>query len=555
MTQKEALDILKLGHNVYLTGSAGSGKTYLLNQYIDYLKKHDVYIAITASTGIAATHINGTTIHSWSGLGIRDDLTDSEMDEIESRKYLWDRFQNTKVLIIDEVSMLHHFRLDLVERVVRTIKRNSLPFGGMQVVLCGDFFQLPPISRAGEPEAHFVYKSQAWEDMNLKVCYLHEQHRQTDDELLHVLNDIRTNNVSEKTLNHLRSCYKKVPQPSNVETTKLYTHNIDVDNINKRELDLITGDTREFEMTTRGNPNLVISLKKSCLAPETLYLKKGSLVMFVKNNYEAGYVNGTLGKIVDFNPAGPVVKTTKGVRIVASPVSWVIEEDGKMKAEISQVPLRLAWAITVHKSQGMSLDAVEVDLSKSFEKGMGYVALSRVRTLKGLTLLGLNDTALKVNDKVLQFDKELIKESERLAEGILKMDDKEKAELQEAYLSAIVPKDGKKPKKKKVSTIDQTLAFVIEGLSIKEMAGKRNMTEGTIIGHLEDLVELGKVDPKKELHYLKPEAERYHKIEKAFEVSYKKTGSMSLTPVRDILGRGFSFEELRLARLLISRKL
>src|SRR4029078_3393831 len=115
MTQREALDILKLGHNVYLTGSAGSGKTYLLNQYIDYLKKNKIETAATASTGIEATHMNGITIHSWSGLGIRDTLTEETLSELEERRYLWDRIQKTKVLIIDEVSMLHHFRLDLVD--------------------------------------------------------------------------------------------------------------------------------------------------------------------------------------------------------------------------------------------------------------------------------------------------------------------------------------------------------------------------------------------------------------------------------------------------------
>lgn len=549
MTQKEALDILKLGHNVYLTGSAGSGKTYLLNQYIDYLKKHEVPLAVTASTGIAATHLNGMTIHSWSGLGIKDSLTERDIEEIESRKYLWDRFQNTKILIIDEVSMLHHFRLDMVERVMRTIKRNNLSFGGLQVILCGDFFQLPPISRAGEPESHFVFMSKAWQGMNLKICYLHEQHRQTDDQLLGVLDDIRTNKVSDKTLSHLRSRYSK--QSLGGDSTKLYTHNIDVDNINNRELDLIREGEHKFEMTSRGNPNIVITLKKSCLAPETLYLKKGSLVMFVKNNYESGYVNGTLGKVVDFESAGPVVETKNGKRIVASPASWAIEEDGKVKAEISQVPLRLAWAITVHKSQGMSLDAVEVDLSKSFEKGMGYVALSRARTLKGLTLLGLNKLALQVHDNILDFDKELIEQSRILAEGLKNIDREEIAGLQEKYLESIAPKGAKK-KNKKISTVEQTLALVKEGLSLKEIAKKRKMTEGTIIGHLEQLVELSKIeDPQKELKYLKPDNLRFNKIEMAFRVVYDKTGSMALSPVRSKLGHGFSFEELRLARLFI----
>ncbi|MDO8493630.1 MAG: AAA family ATPase [bacterium] len=553
MTQKEALDILKLGHNVYLTGSAGSGKTYLLNQYIDYLRKYDVPLAVTASTGIAATHLNGMTIHSWSGLGIKDSLSESDIDDIESKKYLYDRFQNTKVLIIDEVSMLHHFRLDLVERVVRTIKRNNLPFGGIQVILCGDFFQLPPISRSGEPESHFVYMSQAWQDMNLKICYLHEQHRQADnDHLLSVLDDIRTNNVTEKTLEHLRSRYSKSSLGG--DSTKLYTHNADVDNINNRELAEIKEGERKFEMTTRGNPNIVITLKKSCLAPETLYLKKGSFVMFVKNNYESGYVNGTLGKVVDFEHAGPVVMTKNGKRIVASPDSWAIEEDGKVKAEISQVPLRLAWAITVHKSQGMSLDAVEVDLSKSFEPGMGYVALSRARTLKGLTLLGLNKTALQVHDKILLFDKELITQSEGLSKGLQNMDKGEIKELQEKYLESVAPKDGKKKKKEKVSTVDQTLVFAKEGLSLKEMADKRKMTIGTIISHLEQLVEAGKLDPAKELKHLRPDTMRMSKIEMAFKVIYDKTGSAALSPVKTKLGHGFSFEELRLARLFIKLK-
>ncbi len=548
MTQKEALDILKMGHNVFLTGSAGSGKTYVLNQYIEYLNKHEVPLAITASTGIAATHIGGMTIHSWSGLGVKDSLSERDIDEIESRRYLWDRFQETKVLIIDEVSMLHHFRLDMVERLVRSVKRNGLPFGGLQVILCGDFFQLPPVSRAGEPEALFAYRSEAWREMQLKICYLHEQHRQTDDALLSVLNDIRTDNVSEKTLNHLRSRYSK--QAGAPDSTKLYTHNFDVDNINVKELSEIEAPTHTYEMTSRGNPNLVMTLKKSCLAPETLNLKEGSLVMFVKNNYEGGYVNGTLGKVVGFEPTGPVVETKKGKRITASPDSWAIEEEGKVKAEITQVPLRLAWAITVHKSQGMSLDAVEVDLSKSFEKGMGYVALSRARTLKGLTLLGLNKTALQVHDEVLELDKEFNRQSDDLSEGLANMSRRDIEDLQDKYLSSVAPKEGKK-KKKKVPTIEQTLVLVGEKMTLPEMAKKRNLTEGTIISHLEELVEAGKLEPNKDLKYLKPESARFSKIEKEFKGVYEKTGQMPLSPVRSALGRGFSYEELRLARLFM----
>ena len=151
MTQAEALDILKMGKNVFLTGPAGSGKTHVVNAYVHYLKSHAVDVAVTASTGIAATHIGGQTIHSWSGLGIRDMLSDRDIDDMMQKQYLYKRFEKTKVLVVDEVSMLHHFRLDLVEWICRQMKHNDKPFGGMQVILCGDFFQLPPVTR-GAPQ-------------------------------------------------------------------------------------------------------------------------------------------------------------------------------------------------------------------------------------------------------------------------------------------------------------------------------------------------------------------------------------------------------------------
>ena len=434
MTQTEALEILKLGHNVYLTGSAGSGKTYLLNQYIAYLKKNKIEVAVTASTGIAATHMNGITIHSWSGIGIRDVLTEQTMSELEEKRYLWERMKRTKVLIIDEVSMLHHFRLDLVDTLVRRFKRDNRPFGGMQVVLCGDFFQLPPVSRAGEREAHFVYHSDAWKALDPTICYLHEQHRQTDQAHTDILNEIRRNDVSESTYENLQNRFNKEPD-NGAEPTCLYTHNVDVDTINAKALGEIGAESRIFEMHSHGNPVLVEILKKSCLAPEKLHLKIGARVMFVKNNFEEKYVNGTLGKVIDFEMDAPIIMTTRGDRIKATPVSWSIEENGKVKAEINQVPLRLAWAITVHKSQGMSLDAVEVDLSKSFEKGMGYVALSRVRTLGGLKLLGINNLALQINEEVLEFDQNLQVFSATATEALQEMKPETKERIQKTFIA------------------------------------------------------------------------------------------------------------------------
>jgi len=406
MTQQEALQIMKLGNSVYLTGAAGSGKTYVLNQYIDYLRRNKVSMGITASTGIAATHINGMTIHSWSGIGIKDSLAGSDIDALLDKPHLRMRFLSTKVLIIDEISMIHAYRLDMIDKVCKAFKYNDKPFGGLQIIMCGDFFQLPPVTRGSE-DGSFVYKSEVWNSMDLKVCYLEEQHRQQDGPFLHVLNDIRNNDVTEDTMNYLASRFEQDIEGFD-SPTKLYTHNIDVDSINQKHLQVLNETPHAHKMSSTGKADLVEILRKSCLAPENLVLKIGAAVMFVKNNFEAGYVNGTLGKVIGFSSQNyPIVKTFDGKTITATPDSWAVEVEGMVKAEITQVPLRLAWAITIHKSQGMSLDAAEIDLSKSFLPGMGYVALSRVRTLAGMKLVGFNNMALRVNAEVLEVDRQL----------------------------------------------------------------------------------------------------------------------------------------------------
>lgn len=433
MKQKTALEILKMGHNVFLTGPAGSGKTFLLNEYIDYLKKNGIGVAVTASTGIAATHMNGQTIHSWSGMGISDVFLEDDFAKLKKRYYHCERFRHTKVLIIDEVSMLHAHQLDIVNNICKNFKNPKLPFGGLQVILCGDFFQLPPVVR-NEKKAQFVIESEAWIEMDPKICYLEEQHRQEDSSMLKILADIRGRVCDEETIDLICSRQNKNIK-NDITPTKLYTHNANVDGINNLELKKINEEPKIFQMTTAGIEQLAAVVKKGCLAPETLTLKKGAVVMFVKNNFEKGYVNGTLGKIKDFDQSGmPIVKTFAGKDIVALAEKWSIEEDGEMLASVSQIPLRLAWAITVHKSQGMTLDAVEMDLGRSFEYGMGYVALSRVRTLDGIKLLGINDIALEVNPIVFELDKVLKELSNANSKATLKMKIAEKKSLQKKFL-------------------------------------------------------------------------------------------------------------------------
>jgi ATP-dependent exoDNAse (exonuclease V) alpha subunit len=435
MLQEDALKILKAGRNVYLTGAAGAGKTYVINQYIEYLKQHKVKPSITASTGIAATHIGGMTIHSWSGIGIKDDITDWDIDGMEQKQYLVKRITNATVLIIDEVSMLSPNTLDMVDQVCKALRRSQEPFGGLQIVLSGDFFQLPPIVRGVvSGNEQFADSSRAWREADIRTCYITEQYRQQEDPITEILNDVRDGNVTTKSMKLLKSRVN-AKLDMNVEPIRLYTHNTNVDNRNEDELNKLKSELHTYEMTSKGNNNIVESLKKGLLAPEELRLKKGAKVMFVKNNFEQGYANGTLGEVVDFEFGRPVVTLSNGEEVVVQAEEWIVEDGGKILASVSQLPLRLAWAITVHKSQGMSLDASEIDLSKAFAPGQGYVALSRLRTLSGLVLLEqVGPSALQMHPYIVEFDKWLRKDSHKWERVIARFNEEELQKMYDAHI-------------------------------------------------------------------------------------------------------------------------
>ena len=422
MTQSQALSILKTGINVFLTGEPGSGKTHTVNEYTAYLRARNIEPAITASTGIAATHIGGMTIHSWSGIGIKTNLGKSDINRIASANHIVKRIRRTKVLIIDEISMLPPGTFSMVDAVCREIKQNPDPFGGIQVVLVGDFFQLPPVMKTEintplplmeEQLYRFAYESPAWEQANPAVCYLTEQYRQDDGDFLALLSAIRRNAFGNDHLQYIKP--RRIEHHAAPDgVPKLFSHNADVDRVNEEILSRLPGEPQVFTMSSKGIDPLVSALKKGCLSPEMLYLKTGAVVMFTKNNLKEGFVNGTFGIIERFYENGyPVVKTRSGRRIEAEPMDWTVEENGKILAQITQLPLRLAWAITVHKSQGMSMDEAVMDLSGVFEFGQGYVALSRVRRLSGLYLLGWNERAFQIHPEALEKDVKFRAKSEQ----------------------------------------------------------------------------------------------------------------------------------------------
>ncbi|MDY0302617.1 MAG: AAA family ATPase [Candidatus Moranbacteria bacterium] len=575
MKQEIALKILASGSNVFLTGSAGTGKTFVINKYIQYLRERGVEPAIVAPTGIAASHIGGKTIHSFFSLGIRENIEDYYLRWLKKQPFLEKRFKYLKVLIIDEISMVSPELFASMDRILKAFKENEKPFGGVQVVLSGDFFQLPPVAK-GPRQIKFVWQTELWQETGLRICYLQEKFRQGEDDLAGILDEIRSGEVSEGSMDIFRSCYKK-NLTAEFNITKLYTHNIDVDRINDTELNKLPGKEIIFKANTKGSRQNLERIFKGSLVQEELRLKKEATIIFIKNNYGAGYINGTLGRVVDFEKDNsfPIVELFDGKRIVVSPEEWLWEDDkGKIKAVVKQLPLKLAWALTVHKSQGMTLDAAEIDLSKTFEIGQGYVALSRIKSIRGLRLMGLNDIALRVDEAVLEADKEMqalsrlnFSEFEDLAEEIFEgvaekfilaiggEIEAEKIKSKKEELEKNKTEDKKSFRKNGLSkrnTLELTKELVKRRVTLKKIAQERGLSLGTIIEHL---AQIKKLLPDIDIDYLKPEEKKVKKIlDVADEIEREKNpdnfspdGRIKLKPIFESLGGKTSYEDIRLA--------
>lgn len=548
MTQAQALTILKTGANVFLTGEPGAGKTHTIRTYISYLREHGIEPSITASTGIAATHLHGMTIHAWSGLGVKQSLDAYDLDALSTKEYLVRRLLAAKVLIIDEVSMLGADTVSMVDVICRTLRGNPEPFGGLQVIFVGDFFQLPPINTRGAAP-QFAYQSPSWKRLKLITCYLTEQHRHEDSALRILLSAIRTNSVDDSHHDTLISCAQKTVISESA--TQLFTKNVSVDALNEQKLLALRGKEELFMMTTKGNATLVEGLKKGCLSPEALRLKKDAVVMCTKNNPQAGFANGTLGTVVGFEPGTryPIIETKGGARITMVPMEWVVEEDGKIKASITQIPLRLAWAITVHKSQGMSLDAAHMDLSDVFEYGQGYVALSRIRTIAGLSLRGYNQRSLEVHPEIVSVDSMFRHASDDAEASFEALDKKDIETMHTNMLKAFGGSLTKKIVQPKLTTVEKTLALIQEGASLSQIANARGITESTIIDHIVSLHATDKISYD-QVHALC--SRRVLDGLDAIYAAFEKKGSDKLSPAWKALGEKYSFDELKLAKVLLA---
>ncbi len=554
MTQAEALTILKTGANVYLTGEPGSGKTHTINAFVDWLRASGVEPSVTAATGIAATHVGGMTLHSWSGIGISESLSKADVDHIAGKEHIARRIAKASVLIIEEISMLSSATFEMADAVCREVRRVDKPFGGLTVVLVGDFFQLPPVSRARAVE--FAYASSVWRDLNLITCYLTEQYRQDDATFLDVLSAIRAGQVEELHYEELMARHVGA-ETHPTDAPKLFSHNADVDRINSAELGKLPGKSKKFLMSSKGKDSLCEGLKRGCLSPEVLELKEGAAVMFTKNSPQGKFVNGTLGVVAGWGADGmPVIEAKNGLTITAEPMEWQLEEQGKVRASISQIPLRLAYAMTVHKSQGMSMDAAIMDLSKAFEYGQGYVALSRVRRLSGVYLTGLNQRALEVHPEILEKDRNFRAASEAAQETFAAMPEAEVIGMQKKFVKAMggawmenAADDSQKKARGKSAAglpgrLAETLQTVRDSKTLKEAAKQRGLVASTIVTHLEELAEIGKLVRADFAHLIPLDI-----IDEIHEALASENGDR-LSPIFHALNGRHSFETIRLVRLM-----
>lgn len=452
--QRRVLDmVVEQGKSVFFTGPAGTGKSVLMRAIITELQNkygHNTdRVAVTASTGLAACNIGGITLHSFSGIGLGKEPANQLIKKIRRNAKAKQRWMRTKCLIIDEISMVDGQLFDKLSQIGRTIRNNGRPWGGIQLIITGDFLQLPPVPDGEQKESVFAFDASTWETSLDHTIGLTQVFRQKDPEFANMLNEMRIGNITEKTVNAFKALSRPLTFNDGIEGAQLYPTRMQVEASNERRLRELPGEARRFDSLDTGDPAVRDKLLVNMMAPKGIVLKIGAQVMLIKN-LDDTLVNGSLGTVVDFGdqktmearyamedelggnmakaqkklnqfkheaaasktPQYPVVRfmATNGTSrtIICIPEEWKVElPNGEVQAKRQQVPLILAWALSIHKAQGQTLDRVTVDLGRVFEKGQAYVALSRATTQQGLRVLNFDKSKVMAHPKVVDFYKKL----------------------------------------------------------------------------------------------------------------------------------------------------
>ncbi|KAJ5312588.1 hypothetical protein PENANT_c007G10586 [Penicillium antarcticum] len=465
--QRAVLDaVVDGGKSIFFTGSAGTGKSVLMREIIQKLRikyrKEPDRIAVTASTGLAACNIEGVTLHSFAGIGLGKEAVPELVKKVKKNQKARNRWLRTKVLVVDEVSMVDGDLFDKLEEIARRIRNNGRPFGGIQLVVTGDFFQLPPVPEGSNREAKFAFAAATWTTCIQHTILLTNVFRQKDPEFADMLNEMRLGKISPRTIDAFRKLSRPLDFHDSLEATELFPTRAEVEGANSARMGRLSGEMMMFNAVDSGtiqDPQHREKLLSNCMAPPLIQLKKGAQVMLIKN-MEESLVNGSIGRVVAFmseeyfdsyrendkefaedatasdeeramrakkklkpmgHKEGPASVTRKWPlvcfmqpdgserHLLCQPETWKIElPNGEVQAQRQQVPLILAWALSIHKAQGQTLQRVKVDLGRVFEKGQAYVALSRATSQEGLQVTRFEPRKVMVHPRVVEFYNNLV---------------------------------------------------------------------------------------------------------------------------------------------------
>lgn len=537
--QAQAIEVLKRQGNVFLTGAAGTGKSFLLNHYLADKNAED--FPIVASTGAAAVLVGGRTFHSFFGLGIMEGgLKQTVLRAIKNRKLVY-RLNRAACVIIDEVSMLPGAAIAAAENIARAVRRNEEPWGGLRIISVGDFAQLPPIARDGGAK-DWAFTHEAWQASDFQPALLSTVMRTNDTEFLRILNFIRVGTVNQDVCDFLNARMDIADDLS--DATRLFPHRAQAEKFNQFRLESIDGPATGFETTYEGEERYIDSAKKSIPLPDVLVLKRGALVMMRRNDPtpRLRYVNGSLAHVRSIAEDQISVELLSGdvIDLQREAFSY-LDGDGNIVAAAYNFPVTLAWATTIHKAQGASLDRMVVNLDHLWEPGQAYVALSRVRSAAGLTIERWNPSSIKAEPLVTRF-------YDGLAESALKYVPRA---LYSPTLRVVTKVDLPPKKPGQAEAKKGRIAAVFRALEAKtpfpEILRQTELSQETVMRYVDQLIGT-KVCPN--LNYLIDDLDGVDDIKDAFS----DLGFEKLKPVYEFLEQSVDYETLKLVRMVMQKE-
>lgn len=402
--QQAAFEALQGTDNVFLTGAAGSGKSFLLRHFLR--DKDPKSFPVLASTGSAAILVGGRTFHSFFGLGILEGGVAATVERASKNRRLIKRLKETDGVVIDEISMLSSATLRAAEAIARQARANTRPWGGLRVIAVGDFCQLPPVNPY-KAEKEWAFLDEVWHKSEFRPAILREIVRTADKDFLRVLNFIRYGHVNKEVREFLDFRCARVPQ--DFEGTRLFARREDVERTNLERLSRLTTPLHTFETSYAGSKKAVEDFRRNAPIPEVISLREGALVMLRQNDVKNRWVNGSLGHLREITPNHLAIKLLSGREVLVEKSDFtLLDAEGQPAASASNFPVTLAYALTIHKAQGTTLDSMTVDLRRLWEPGQAYVALSRARSSDSLFIEGWSQSSIFLDPSVLAFHRKLV---------------------------------------------------------------------------------------------------------------------------------------------------